>query len=187
MKEGHMTADPWSEDARGIWQSQESVVTRMSADDMRARADRWNRELDGTNWIAFACAGFLLIFFVWMLVIHQRTLQQLGAIVGIASAAYLTGVGMQNAGRRWVDNGATCVRAYKTQLERRRQADVGSARTILLMMTGCALLSSPEDWGPWTLQAASQLGTGILVYAYITRQARRFQKRIDELTRLQGD
>ena len=34
-----MTADLWSEDARGIWQSQESVVTRMSADDMRARAD----------------------------------------------------------------------------------------------------------------------------------------------------
>jgi hypothetical protein len=86
-----MTADPWSEDARGIWQSQESVVTRMSADDMRARADRWNRELDGTNWIAFACAGFLLIFFVWMLVVHQRTLPRLGAIVGIASAAYLTG------------------------------------------------------------------------------------------------
>jgi hypothetical protein len=55
------------------------------------------------------------------------------------------------------------------------------------MMTGCALLSSPPDWGSWTLQAASQLGTGILVYAYITRQARRFQMRIDELTRLQGD
>jgi hypothetical protein len=159
----------------------------MSADDLRARAHRWNRELDGTNWIAFACAGFLLVFFVWMLVIHQRTLQRLGAIVGIVSAAHLAGVGMRIAGRRWVDAGATCVRAYKAQLERRRQADVGSARTILLMMTGCALLSSPEDWGPWTLQAASQLGTGILVYAYITRQARRFQMRIDELTRLEGD
>jgi hypothetical protein len=182
-----MTADPWSEDARGIWQSQESVVTRMSAQDMRARADRWSQELDGTNWIAFACAGLFLVFFVWMLVIHQRALQRLGAIVGITSAAYLTGVGMRNAGRRWVDNGATCVRAYKAQLERRRQADVGSARTILIAMTGCALLSSPQDWGPWTLQAASQLGTGILVYAYITRQARRFQVRIDELTRLESD
>lgn len=182
-----MTADRWSEDAQGIWQSQESVVTRMSADDMRARADRWNREFDATNWIAFACAGFLLVFFAWMLVINQAPLQRLGALVGIASAAYLTRVGTQIAGRSWVDNGATCVRAYKAQLERRRQADVGSAWTILLMMTGCALLSRPGDWGPWTLQAASQLGTGVLVYAYIRRQARRFQMRIDELTKLEGD
>jgi hypothetical protein len=182
-----MTADSWSEDARGIWQSQESVVTRMSADDMRARADRWNREFGRTNWIAFACASVLLIFFVWMLVINQTALQRLGAIVGIASGVYLVRVGMRVAGRRWADNGATCVRAYKAQLERRRQADMGSARTILLSLTGCALLSSPGDWLPWTLQAAGQLGTGILVYAYISRQARRFQIRIDELTRLEGD
>ena len=32
-----MTADLWSEDAQGLWQSQESMVTRMSAEDMRIR------------------------------------------------------------------------------------------------------------------------------------------------------
>jgi hypothetical protein len=182
-----MTADSWSEDARGIWQSQESVVTRMSADEMRARASRWNREFGRTNWIAFACAGVLLLFFILMLMINQTALQRVGAAIGIASAAYLVGVGLRIASRRWVDESATCIRAYKAQLERRRQADMGSARTILLMMTGCALLSSPGDWIPWTLQVASQLGAGIVVYVYVSRQARRFQARIDELTRLEGD
>ncbi len=51
-----MTADVWHDDARGIWQSQESVVTRMSGDDTRARAERWNREFGRTRWIAFVCA-----------------------------------------------------------------------------------------------------------------------------------
>jgi hypothetical protein len=182
-----MSPDLWIEDARGIWQSQESVVTRMSADDMRARAERWNREFSGTNWIAFAGALVFLIFFGWMLAIHSTALQRVGAIVGLVSAVYLTAVGMRIASRRWVDDRATCVGAYKAQLERRRQADVGSARTILMAMTGCALLTTPADWVPWTLQAAGQLGTGILVYAYISRQARRFQARIDELTRLEGE
>jgi hypothetical protein len=183
-----MTADLWNEDACGLWQSQQSVVTRMSADDMRERAKRWNREFEGTNWIAFACAGFLLLFFLSMLVINETAIQRVGAMIGIVSALYLVGLGLRIASRRrWVDETATCVRAYKAQLERRRQADMGSARTILLMMTGCALLNSPGDWLPWTLQAASQLGAGILVYVYLRRQARRFQTRINDLTRLESD
>jgi len=179
-----MTADPWTEDARGLWQSQESVVTCMSADDMRARADRWDRAFAGTNWIAFACAGLFLAFFAYMLVINHTALQRLGAIVGIVAAAHLVAVGIRIADRRWGDAGATCVRAYKTQLERRRQADLGAARTILLSMTGCALLTSPENWAPWALQAASQLTAGLAVYAYLRRQAKRFQARIDELNEL---
>jgi len=182
-----MVDDAWIEDARGIWQSQASVVTHMSADDMRARANRWNRDFSSTNWIAFVCAGLFVLFFGWMLVVAHTTLQRVGALVGIAAAAYLVRLGMRIADRRWNDEGATCVRAYKAQLERRRQADVGSARTILMVMTGCALLSGPGDWFAWTLQAAVQLGTGLVAYTYITRQARRFQKRIDELTSLEGD
>ena len=182
-----MTADLWSEDARALWQSQESVVTRMSADDMRARADRWDREFSRTNWIAFACAGVLLLFFVPMLVIQPATLQRVGAMIGIAAAAYLIAAGFRIASRRWVGEGATCVRAYRSQLERRRQADVASARTILLAMTGCALLSSPGDWLAWGLQAGSQFSAGVIVYVYVSRQARRFQTRIDELTQMEDD
>ena len=180
-----MTADLWGEDARGIWQSQESAVTRMSAGEMRARADRWTREFGRTNWIAFACAAVLLLFFAYMLVIGGTVLQRIGAVVGIASAVYLVVVGFQIAGRRWLDEGATCIRAYKTQLERRRRADMGAARTILLSLTGCALLS-PGDGGPWALQAASQLMAGIIAYFYVSRQAGRFRQRIDELTRMEG-
>ena len=182
-----MTADMWNEDARGMWQSQESVVTRMSASEMRARADRWNREFDRTNWIAFACASVLLLFFVPMLLISETMLQRMGAGIGITAAAYLVFVGFQIAGRHWVEEGATCIRAYKAQLERRRQADMGSARTILLVMTGCALLSSPGHWRPWALQAAGQLIAGIVAYIYVSREARRFRSRIDELTRLEHD
>ncbi|AMY07464.1 hypothetical protein LuPra_00637 [Luteitalea pratensis] len=183
-----MTGDAWGDDARGIWQSQESAVTRMSMEEMRARARRWNREFEGTNWIAFACAAVLLLFFVPMLLISETTLQRAGAAIGIVSAAYVVGVGLRIASRRrWVDDSATCVRAYKAQLERRRQADMGAARTILLMMTGCALLGSPGDVGSWALRAVGQLGAGIVVYVYISRQARRFQQRIAELDRLDGD
>lgn len=182
-----MVDDVWSEDARGIWQSQASSVTRMSADEMRARANRWNQAFSSTNWIAFACAGLFLLFFGWMLVVNHTTLQRVGALVGIAAAAYLVGVGIRISDRRWSSEGATCVRAYKAQLERRRQADVGAARTILMVMTGCALLSGPEDWFAWTLLAAVQLGTGLVAYTYITRQAQRFQRRIDELTSLEGE
>lgn len=182
-----MTADPWGEDARGIWQSQESVVTRMSGDTMRARAERWNREFRRTSWIPFACAALFFAFFGAMLVVHHTALQRAGAIVGIAAAVHLVVLGVRIGGQRWVEDGATCVRAYKAQLERRRQADAGSARTILLAMTGCALLTDAGTWVPWTLQAASQLGAGIIAYAYVSRQARRFQVRIDELTRLEDE
>lgn len=182
-----MTADLWGEDARGIWQSQESVVTRMSAEDMRARADRWDRAFRGTNWIAFACAAALLLFFVAMLAVNETTVQHVGAAIGIAAALYLVVVGVRVA--RWpaLDQGATCIRSYKLQLERRRLADLGSARTILLSLTGCALLTEQRDWFPWTLQAAAQLGAGVVAYVYFSRQARRFQARADELTRLEGE
>jgi hypothetical protein len=181
-----MTPDSWSEDARGIWQGQESAVTRLSAEDMRARADRWERAFDRTHWIAFACAGVLALFFGWMLVIEQAALQRLGATIGLASAVHLVAVGLRVAGRGWVEDGATCIRAYKAQLERRWYADRGAARTILLSMTGCALLTSPGDGASWALQAAGQMGAGVITYAYVSRQARRFRTRIDELTRLEG-
>ena len=182
-----MTADPWDEDARGIWQSQESVVTRMSAADMRARAERWDRAFGQTSWIAFACAALFFAFFGAMLAVHHTALQRAGAVVGLAAAAYLVALGLRVSGPRWVEDGTSCVRAYKAQLERRRQADVGAARTILLAMTGCALLTEPAAWVLWTLVAASQLGAGLIAYAYIHRQARPFQVRIDELTRLENE
>jgi peptidoglycan/LPS O-acetylase OafA/YrhL len=182
-----MAADVWGEDARGIWQNQESVVTRMSADDMRARADRWDQAFRGTNWIAFACAGVLLLFFVAMLAVNETTLQHAGATIGIAAALYLVVVGVQVA--RWPpgDQGATCIRSYRLQLERRWLADIGSARTILLSLTGCALLTEQRGWFPWTLQAAAQLGAGVVAYVYFSRQARRFQARADELSRLEAE
>jgi hypothetical protein len=121
-----------------------------------------------------------------MLVINQTAIQRAGALAGIAAAIYLAGAGFRIASRRWIDDGATCVRAYKLQLQRRHAADMASARTILLAMTGCALLSSSGNWVAWTLQAVTQAGTGVIAYVYITRQARRFQERIDELTRLEG-
>jgi hypothetical protein len=182
-----MSADSWEEDARGLWQSQESVVTRMTADEMRARAERWNRAFGRTNWIALAGAGFFLAFFGWMMVVHQAALQRVGALVGIAAAIYLAAAGSRVASARWVEDGATCARAYRMQLQRRSEADRASARTILLAMTGCALLSGPGDWFTWTLQAGGQLAAGVVAYVYITRQARRFEARIDELRRLEGD
>jgi hypothetical protein len=182
-----MTTDLWSEDARGIWQSQESVVTRMSGEDMRERATRWNIAFARTKWIAFACAGVLLAFFILMLFVSHGRLQHVGALVGITAGIYLSIVGVRLAGRRWVDEGATCVGAYKMQLERRREAEMASARAILLSLTGCALLSESADWLPWSVLAVSQLTAGLIAYAYITRQARRFQRRIEELARLESD
>lgn len=179
-----MTSDRWSEEARGIWQGQQSDVRRLSAEDMRASANRWNTAFDRTAWIAFACAAVLGLFFVPMLLIVHTAIQRIGAAIGIGSALYLVGVGVRIASRRWVEEGATCVRAYMAQLQRRRDADMGSARTIMLMMTGCALLNSPDHWLAWTLQAASQFGAGVFVFVYIRRQASRFQTRIDELSRL---
>jgi hypothetical protein len=181
-----MTADLWGEDARGLWQNQESVVTRMSAADMRARADQWDRAFRGTNWIAFACAGVLGLFFTAMLVVHQTPLQRAGAIVGLASAIYLVVIGVRVA-RRPPDEGATCVRAYKLQLERRRLGEIGSARTILLSLTGCALLTDQRAWIAWTLAASAQLTAGVIAYVYFSRQASRFQARIDDLTRLEAE
>ncbi len=182
-----MTADLWSEDAQGLWQSQESMVTRMSAEDMRIRAERWNREFRATNWIAFACAAVLGGFFAWMLVVDHTTLQRIGATIGLAAAAHLVFVGLRVAKGRWLEEGATCLRAYKLQLQRRYVADQGSARTILLSLTGCALLADPGNGVSWGLTAASQLAAGVIAYVYFSRQARRFQVRIEELTRLEGD
>jgi hypothetical protein len=183
-----MTADRWHEDAQGIWQSQESVVTRMTGDDMRRRAARWHTAFGRTAWIPFACAAFFLGFFVLMLVVNGDTaLKRVGAFVGIVAAGYLCAVGVEMRGRRWDIEGATCIQAYKMQLERRRRADVASARTILLTMSAAALLTDAAGWGPWSLQAAGQLGAGIVAYVYVMRQARRFRMRINELTRLQAD
>ena len=47
--------------------------TDVRGPDAGERAKRWNREFEGTSWIAFACAGFLLLFFVSMLVINETT------------------------------------------------------------------------------------------------------------------
>ena len=182
-----MIADPWNEDAQGLWQSQESIVTRMSADDMRARAERWDRAFRETHWIAFACAGVLLVFFVAMLFVNETSLQRVGAAIGIGAAVHLVHIGVRIVRGPWIEEGATCIRAYKRQLERRRLGEQGAARTILLSLTGCALLTSPGDWVPWTLQAAGQFATGVVVYIYLSRQARRFQQRIDELTRLETE
>ena len=179
-----MSADVWHDEARGLWQSQESVVTRMSPDDMRARAERWNRDFGRTTWIPFAGAALFLVFFLLMLAINHTPMQRVGALLGIVAAIHVAAAGFRIASRRWVEDGATCVRAYKMQLQRRHAADMAAARTILMAMTGCALLSSPEHWIPWTLQAVTQAGTGVIAYVYIARQARRFQVRIDELTRL---
>ena len=70
------------------------------------------------------------------------------------------------------------------QLQRRHAADMAAARTILMAMTGCALLSSPGTLDPVRPSKLSPRRNGVIAYVYIARQARRFQVRIDDLTRL---
>ena len=86
-----MTADVWHDDARSVWQSQESVVTRMSGDDTRARAERWNREFGRTRWIAFVCAAFFLAFFLLMLALNHTPVQR-GARSGMELGIRLAGL-----------------------------------------------------------------------------------------------
>ena len=151
-----MTGDSWSESCGDLAEPGIRGDTDVGGRDAR-RVNRWNREFEGTNWIAFACAGFLLLCFVPMLVINETTVQRAGATIGSSRRAYLVGSDRESPAD-WVEprrdmrprvQGATGTEAAGRH---------GSARTILLMMLGCALLNSPGDWLSWTLQAVSQLG-----------------------------
>lgn len=192
-----------SEDRRiqELWQGQQTEGFRMSVEQVRMSAGKFQRKIGWRNVREYAAALFVVIFFGFQFIRAGDLLARIGLGTVIASMFYIVWVLHSKGSARALpkDAGlASCVQFQRRELERQRDL-VGSVWRWYLgpMIPGLAILivafgrANPSHLKHPSILIALEaivFGATFLGIAKLnSRAARRLQKRIDELENLELD
>jgi hypothetical protein len=197
-----MTRDTGPTDPRGLWQTDTTAPLHLSAEELRARSERLARTTRRRNLGGLACCAIVFAGCIWWLVQVADPLARIGAlltVVGIGTLAFQlrSDQGSEQAAvrRATMMGGSASVDFHRGELERQRDFHSGRRLwTRLLMFAPGPLLffagfarAHPEVGGTIRLEA---LAFALFLLAAVPlnlRLARTYQRRLDELDRLQKE
>ncbi len=184
------------DDPRNLWQSQEVEEMRISVEELRAKADKFNRRIRWRNVREQVAALIVIVWAGTILWRDPHTVERIAAALLMAGAAHY----MWHL-KKWgsamslpADMGrADCVRFYQSELAQQRDLVGGIWKwAIGPMIPGLALLNTYLIVFPPTSRRFSVV-SAVLVAALIStigwlnlRAARRLDRRIKELDRELG-
>lgn len=74
---------------QSIWQNQSQEEFSMSLADIHTRAERFQSRIRTRNWIEYAAAAFVVVFFGWMAATVPEPIVQFGAVLIVLGALYV--------------------------------------------------------------------------------------------------
>jgi hypothetical protein len=184
-----------------LWQGQQTEGFRMSVEQIRMSAGKFQRKIGWRNAREYAAALFVVIFFGFQFVRAGDLLARIGFGTVIASMFYIVWVLHSKGSTRALpkDAGlASCVQFQRRELERQRDLVSSVWRWYLgPMIPGLAILilafgrANPNHLKHPSILIALEaivFGATFLGIAKLnSRAAQRLQKRIDELEKLELD
>jgi hypothetical protein len=187
--------DKGSIDARDVWQGQSAAPFRMSPEDLAdriARFDRESRKLYIT--VALACAILIPGMALWW-VRFPDPIARLGTILTVIGAGYIAGqVYVMRRRKSEADTIAAgekpSVAFYRAALERQRDFHRGKwlwSRLAIFVPGPLIFMVGGGRNVPLILKIAIFVLLGVIAIPLNLGRARDYQRRIDELDRLQQE
>ena len=189
------------QDVSKIWQSQKSEGVRMSVDEIRLKAGKYNRKILWRNAREYVAAVAVTVFFSFSFTQTNDTLTRVAYVAIIASVLYICWhLHQHGSASRMPENlgMANSLEFHRQELERQRDLVSGVWRWYLgPMIPGMVLLlvalarTNPGHVKNFGVVFTAYACLVVLVFAGVgwmnLRAARRLQRRIDDLDKLRGD
>jgi hypothetical protein len=184
-----------NDDVVALWQTQHSEGFRMSSEEIRRRIEVINRKLRRRTIDGYLVCAALIVFFAGWMIVGTNALQTAGAVLTIIGVSYL---GWQLRANRFrslsIDTSDTLEHLHR-ELARQRDFHWGSRFwcRMLLLVPGPLIFfagfaqAHPEVIRMIRFETISFVVLAIAAIPLNMRMARRYQKQIDALTRLQEE
>jgi hypothetical protein len=181
------------DDVIALWQAQSSGGFRMSSDDIRLRVALMNRKLRRRTIDGYLVCATLILFFGGWMIVGLNTLQMTGSVLTICGVSYLAWQIRANRFRALPIDASDTVEHFRRELARQRDFHRGSRfwSRLLGFVPGPLVFSAgfaqahPEVAGIIRFQIITFAVLAIAAIPLNLRIARRYQRQIDALARLQ--
>ena len=192
-----MANDSQPDDVATLWQAQGSDGFQMSTEDIHRRIEIMNRKLRRRMIDGYLVCAVLIVFFIGWMFVERNPLQTLGSILAIIGVSYLAWQIRQNRFRKAApgDGNTASVEHLRGELVRQRDFHWGARfwqRMILFVPGPLVFLAGfaqahPEVGRMIRFETISFIVIAIAAIPLNLRMARRYQRQIDDLTRLQEE
>jgi uncharacterized membrane protein YfcA len=175
-----------------LWQCQPVEGIKMSADEVRRRAARFEKKISWRNLREYAAGGIAMVWFGFLLVRAHDPLARIAFGLLIAGLVFvLYRLHRNGRARNLAEVGdAACLQFYRSELERQRDLIsnvwpwyLGPLVPGLVMLTIASAWSNPHLLNLAGLTVGDLFAAGVLFFIWKlnSRAARSLQKQIDEL------
>jgi hypothetical protein len=185
-----------NDDVVALWQAQGTEGFRMNTEEIRKRIETMNRKLRRRTIDGYLVCAALIVFFAGWMGVGMNSLQQIGAVLTIICVSYLAWQIRANRFRGLpMDDAQNTVEHLRNELARQRDFH-WSARfwqRMILFVPGPLVFfagfaqAHPEVIRMIRFETISFVVLAIAAIPLNIWMARRYQRQIDELTRLQEE
>jgi len=193
-----MANDTQPDDVVTLWQAQGSEGFRMSTEDIRKRLETVNRKVRKRTNDGYLVCAVLIVFFTGWMFVGMGSLQKVGAILTIIGVSYLVWQLRQSRfrGAATGQSGDTASLDHlRTELARQRDFHRGSTfwRRMLIFVPGPLVFfagfaqAHPEVVRTIRYETIAFVVLAIAAIPLNLWMARRYQRQIDALSRLQEE
>jgi hypothetical protein len=167
----------------------------MSTEEIHERIETMNRKLRRRTIDGYLICAVLIVFFIAWMIVGMNSLQLVGAVLIIVSVSYLAWQIRVNRFRRLGGETQNTVEHLRTELARQREFHWGArfwSRMLPLVSGGLVFFAGfaqahPEVVRMIRFEAITLVVLGLAAIPLNMWMARRYQKQIDALARLQEE
>jgi hypothetical protein len=191
MKEDAMADEFSPDDMKNLWQNQEAEHVQISLDDIYRKAQTLEKKVARRNVISPALCLIEVVAFGFFIFLYPNVTQRIGSALTMAGTFYwIYQIYMKRTGDMPFGMGREpCFNFLRRELERQREFHDGLSfwlRVVTIIpgpvLFGVGLaMANPEVKGQSLLVIACFIALTILAIPLNRREARKYQRQIDEL------
>jgi hypothetical protein len=178
-----------------LWQEQGSDGFRMSTQEIHMKIDKMHRKLRRRTIDGYLVCAALILFFIGWMIVGMNSLQAVGAVLTIIGVGYLAWQIRANRFREPSIDATDTLEHLRRELARQRDFHWGARfwQRMLLLVPGPLVFfagfaqAHPEVIRMIRFETISFVVLSIAAIPLNLWMARRYQKQIDALTRLQEE
>lgn len=184
-----------NDDVAALWQTQGTEGFRMSTEEIRARIETMNRKLRRRTIDGYLVCAFLIVSMIAWMFVGMNALQLVGAVLTIIGVSYLAWQLRANRFRRPDDEAQNTLEHLRAELVRQRDFHRGErfwSRMLLFVPGGFVFFIGFAQAHPEVIRIIRFEIISFVIFAISAIplnawMARRYQKQIDALSRLQEE
>jgi hypothetical protein len=184
-----------NDDVAALWRAQSNEGFRMSSEEIRNRIETMNRKLRRRTIDGYLVCGALIVFFAGWMFVGMNSLQLVGAVLTIIAVSYMAWQIRANRFRTPSIDVVDTLEHLRRELARQRDFHRGTrfwSRILLLVPGGLIFFAGFARAHPEVIRIIRFEIISFVVFSLAAIplnmwMARRYQKQIDALERLQEE